>query len=164
MSILKGILHHWNKTSSAYDTIHPETEYAQVTDWNKGIGATLASTAIGGLVSTLTSDSLFATLLKKAMTALGVKYLAAQNGYVCLGDIFGWIIIQWVSFTACQGTHQISFPLAFPNMCASILVGTNDSDDSTVYAFHAAGYTLSAFNYVYTHTVAKDARCIALGW
>ena len=37
MSILKGILHHWNKTSSAYDTIHPETEVAQVTDWNTGI-------------------------------------------------------------------------------------------------------------------------------
>nr|DAO06882.1 MAG TPA: hypothetical protein [Caudoviricetes sp.] len=34
MGILKGILHHWNKTSSAYDTIHPETEVAQVTDWN----------------------------------------------------------------------------------------------------------------------------------
>ena len=50
------------------------------------------------MVSTLTSDSLFATLLKKAMTALGVKYLAAQNGYVCLGDIFGGIIIQWILF------------------------------------------------------------------
>lgn len=114
MSILKGILHHWNKTSSAYDTIHPETEYAQVADWNKGIGATLASTALGGLVSTLTSDSLFATLLKKAMTALGVKYLAATNGYVCLGDIFGGIIIQWVSALASSTNigHDFNLPLS----------------------------------------------------
>ena len=37
MSILKGILHHWNKTTKSYDTIHPETEVAQITDWNNGI-------------------------------------------------------------------------------------------------------------------------------
>jgi hypothetical protein len=43
MSILKGILHHWNKTTKSYDTIHPETESAQVTDWNQGIVNTLAS-------------------------------------------------------------------------------------------------------------------------
>lgn len=112
MSILKGILHHWNKTTKSYDTIHPETEVAQVTDWNKGIGATLASTALGSLVSTLTSDSLFATLLKKAMTALGVKYLAATNGYVCLGDIFGGIIIQWGIFQITNGSGSFTLPLS----------------------------------------------------
>lgn len=65
MSILKGILHHWNKTSSAYDTIHPETEVAQVTDWNKGIVNTLASTGLSSLVNVLSSDSLLALLIKK---------------------------------------------------------------------------------------------------
>lgn len=95
MSILKGILHHWNKTNSAYDTIHPETESAQVTDWNQGIVNTLASTALGGLVNTLTSDSLLAKMIQKVLTATGVKYSIDTNGYVCLGRFFGGLIIQW---------------------------------------------------------------------
>lgn len=95
MSILKGILHHWNKTNSAYDTIHPETEVAQVTDWNQGIVNTLASTALGTLVNTLTSDSLLATMIQKVLTATGVKYSMGQNGYFCFGSLFGGLIIQW---------------------------------------------------------------------
>ena len=95
MSILKGILHHWNKTSSAYDTIHPETEVAQVTDWNTGIVNTLASTGLSSLVNVLSSDSLLALLIKKVFDATGVKYSLGQNGYVCLGNFFGGLIIQW---------------------------------------------------------------------
>lgn len=95
MSILKGILHHWNKTSSAYDTIHPETEVAQVTDWNKGIVNTLASTGLSSLVNVLSSDSLLALLIKKVFDAMGVKYSLGQNGYVCWGALFGGVITQW---------------------------------------------------------------------
>lgn len=34
---LKSILHRWNKTTNSYDTLHPETESAQITDWHSGI-------------------------------------------------------------------------------------------------------------------------------
>lgn len=95
MSILKGIMHHWNKTKNDYDVIHPETDYKKITDWNEGIVATLASTALGTLVSTLTSDSLLATMIQKVLTATGVKYNIAQNGYLCFGSLFGGLIIQW---------------------------------------------------------------------
>ena len=95
MSILKGIMHHWNKTKNDYDIIHPETDYKQITDWNEGIVATLASTALGTLVNTLTSDSLLATMIQKVLTATGVKYNIAQNGYLCFGSLFGGLIIQW---------------------------------------------------------------------
>ena len=37
MSILKSILHHYNKTTKSYDTLHPETESAQVTDWHQAV-------------------------------------------------------------------------------------------------------------------------------
>lgn len=99
MSILKGILHHWNKTSSAYDTIHPETEVAQVTDWNKGIVNTLASTGLSSLVNVLSSDSLLALLIKKVFDAMGVKYSLGQNGYVCWGALFGGVITYWSECT-----------------------------------------------------------------
>lgn len=95
MGILKGILHHWNKTSKAYDTIHPETEVAQITDWDNGIVNTLASTALGGLVTTLSSDSLLAKLIGKVLTASGARYQSGSNGYICFGSYFGNHIIQW---------------------------------------------------------------------
>lgn len=94
MSILKGIMHHWNKTKNDYDVIHPETDYKKITDWNEGIVATLASTALGTLVSTLTSDSLLATMIQKVLTATGVRYNISQNGYLCFGSLFGGLIIQ----------------------------------------------------------------------
>lgn len=114
MSILKGILHHWNKTTKSYDTIHPETESAQVTDWNQGIVNTLASTGLSSLVNVLSSDSLLALLIKKVFDAAGVKYSTGQNGYVCLGKFFGSVIVQWVTALASDKLvgHDFTLPLS----------------------------------------------------
>lgn len=117
MSILKAILHHYNSTSKSYDTLHPETESAQITDWNQGIVNTLASTALGGLVNTLTSDSLLAKMIQKVLTATGVKYLIDTNGYICFGDYFGGLIIQWgsASFESDKKSTAFTYPIEFPN-------------------------------------------------
>ena len=128
MSILKGILHHWNKTSSAYDTIHPETESAQVTDWNSGIVGTLASTALGSLVTTLSSDSLLAKLIEKVLSATGVKYQTGQNGYLCLGSLFGGLIIQW-GFPTINGATPFSWPIAFTSFVACLSAFARDQAD-----------------------------------
>lgn len=120
MSILKGILHHWNKTNNAYDTIHPETESAQVTDWNSGIVNTLASTALGSLVSTLSSDSLLAKMIQKVFEATGVKYSLGQNGYVCFGSLVGGLIIQWGTIQLKNETGKLILPIS-ANKIACIL-------------------------------------------
>lgn len=114
MSILKVILHHWNKTTQSYDNFHPETESAQVTDWNQGIVNTLASTALGTLVNTLTSDSLLAKMIQKVFEATGVKYSLGQNGYVCFGSLVGGLIIQWVYALASDVNvgHDFTLPLS----------------------------------------------------
>lgn len=95
MSILKSIMHHWNKTTNSYDTLHPETESAQITDWHSGIMASLASTTLGTVVSAVTTDSVLGKLIKLLLDDSGVKYLIDTNGYVCFGSLFGGLIIQW---------------------------------------------------------------------
>lgn len=122
MSILKGILHHWNKTTKSYDTIHPETEVAQITNWNQGIVNTLASTALGTLVNTLTSDSLLATMIQKVLTATGVKYSMGQNGYICLGSLFGGLIIQWGILS--NGT--LIFPITLSQVFSVVALKNRD--------------------------------------
>ena len=112
MSVLKSILHHWNSTSKTYDTLHPETEAAQVTDWHSGIMASLASKTLGTVVDAITTDSVMGKLLKMLLNASGVKYRIATNGYVCLGSFFGGLIIQWVDVYMDSSTTQtIPWPL-----------------------------------------------------
>jgi len=132
MSILKSILHHYNKTTKSYDTLHPETESAQITDWNQGIVNTLASTALGTLVSTLTSDSLLATMIQKVLTATGVKYNIAQNGYLCFGSLFGGLIIQWGLITGVSS--EVALPLTVTKQLYSAIghIGTASSVNAVV--------------------------------
>lgn len=117
MDIIKSILHVFKKSDNAFKIMHPETESAQVTDWNQGIVNTLASTGLSSLVNVLSSDSLLALLIKKVFDATGVKYSLGQNGYVCFGSLVGGLIIQW-------GTKNVGglptpwkwvYPCAFTN-------------------------------------------------
>lgn len=167
MSILKGILHHWNKTTKSYDTIHPETEVAQITNWNQGIVNTLASTALGTLVNTLTSDSLLATMIQKVLTATGVKYNMAQNGYICLGSLFGGLIIQWVYVSTINAPYRtISFPIAFPNgvfICTANLCGyATDTTDACVI-WNDGQTTRSMVQFRINGSTVSSLKCIAIG-
>lgn len=60
----------------------------------------------------------FSGLLRKAITASGVRYLMAENGYICLGDLFGGLIIQWGFANRVNGE---STPVTLP-VSASVLV------------------------------------------
>ena len=122
MSILKAILHHWNKTNKEYDILHPQTDSSMVTDWNAGIVNTLASTALGSLISTLSSDSLAAKIVKLVLDATGVKYLIDTKGYVCFGSLFGGLIIQWgiTVNEVSTGILQWKYPIAVNQVCRII--------------------------------------------
>lgn len=160
MSILKGILHRWNKTNSAYDTIHPETEVSQVTDWNQGIVNTLASTALGGLVNTLTSDSLLAKMIQKVLEATGVKYSLGQNGYVCFGSLVGGLIIQWVSNSGVlnNGTPTICFfPISFVSVFSA--TGSSDTPNSVL---RIGNVTAQSLEFSLTQTVYTTTTCRAI--
>lgn len=127
MSILKSILHRWNKDSKSYDTLHPETDSAQITDWHSGIMASLASTTLGTVVSAVTTDSVLGKLIKLLLDASGVKYLIDTNGYVCFGSFFGGLIIQWgVAYE--NKSNAVSLPITATILA---LVATHISDTYT---------------------------------
>ena len=155
MSILKIILHRWNKTTKSHDTIHPETEVAQVTDWNQGIINTLASTALGGLVNTLTSDSLLAKMIQKVLEATGVKYSLGQNGYVCFGSLVGGLIIQWGLAVITNPVEKVTLPLT-STMLIGVAGDGGNGNNSVGFNSNLYIYTTAA---VYPTGIAFIAIC-----
>lgn len=133
MSILKSIMHHWNKTTNSYDTLHPETESAQITDWHSGIMASLASKTLGTVVDAITTDSVLGKLIKMLLDASGVKYLIDTIGYICFGSFFGGLIIQWGSFEQVVSGSVISLPISATPVIV-IPVDMNISNNSLIYS------------------------------
>lgn len=136
MSILKSIMHHWNKTTNSYDTLHPETESAQITDWHSGIMASLASTTLGTVVSAVTTDSVLGKLIKLLLDASGVKYLIDTNGYVCFGSLFGGLIIQWGNGNLSGTVTNLTLPISMSK--------TNDVKYCAANDIGGGGYSLGA--------------------
>lgn len=159
MSILKVILHHWNKTTQSYDNFHPETEVSQVTDWNQGIVNTLASTALGGLVNTLTSDSLLAKMIQKVLTATGVKYSMGQNGYICFGSLFGGLIIQWGSQQA-GNNWQVYYPMVFNSAVYGVWIIDDAAKDNNLQ-YAGVGGSERGLNRFKMYTSASNDMGIA---
>lgn len=90
-----GRINIWNVVKKQFEVVHPETETARITDFADGIVQKLALTSTMTAVTALQTDSWFGKLLKMVLTASGVRYNIAQNGYVCFGSFFGGLIIQW---------------------------------------------------------------------
>lgn len=130
MDIIKSILHVFKKSDNAFKIMHPETESAQITDWNQGIVNTLASTALSGLVNTLTSDSLLAKMIQKVLEATGVKYSLGQNGYVCFGSLVGGLIIQWGKERTNSSNRAVlvTLPISANNILIAIASNTDNND------------------------------------
>lgn len=123
MSILKSILHRWNKDSKSYDTLHPETEVAQITDFADGVVSKLAATTAISAISALQTDSWFGKMMKWVLDASGVKYLIDTNGYVCFGSLFGGLIIQWgrVGLPIDGNTHAVPLPMTVSKPCVAVV-------------------------------------------
>lgn len=97
MATLKSVLHHFNKALKEYDTLHPETEVAQIVDLLPTINA-----AING--SSVTWDG-----KKFTNNALGITGLIDTNGYVAFGPNFGGLIIQWINGSLADNVQEQKF-------------------------------------------------------
>ena len=172
MSILKSILHRWNKDSKSYDTLHPETEVAQITDFADGIVSKLAATTAISAISALQTDSWFGKMMKWVLDASGVKYLIDTNGYVCFGSLFGGLIIQWGALTLNNrgdygAYNYCNFPIVFSKDQYSIASIHRGTDAVAVYQLNTeinAHYcVLCAKKYDGSINVPWNVNWIAIG-
>lgn len=156
MAIIKnGRINIWNAVKKQFETVHPETETARITDFADGIVQKLALTSAMTAVTALQTDSWFGKLLKMALTASGVKYNIAQNGYVCFGSFFGGLIIQWG-----LGKTAQTFTLPISTQWSKVVAFHNGESPDTVSV--KADVVQSTFT-VKTLSGAVDAHYISIG-
>lgn len=129
-----GRINIWNVVKKQFEVVHPETETARITDFADGIVQKLALTSTMTAATALQTDSWFGKLLKMVLTASGVRYNIADNGYICFGSFWGGLIIQWGSIGSSSHFQNKEcvwkFPLSFPNKVFAAVV--SDSGSSTV--------------------------------
>ena len=130
----------------------------KIADLGDDIIKKLALTTTITAITALTTDSWFGQLLKLVLTASGVKYLAAQNGYLCLGSFFGNIIIQWVYIQNITAGSSIPFPINFNDFYVSVGNDTNPEvsgstqilslKDGKVWGIRSNGTSSNIWGYV----------------
>lgn len=163
---IKAVLHRWNKTTKSYDTIHPETETSQITDFDTAVNSKinthnssstahstlfnqcektsnlandivtkLAQTTAISVISALQTNSWFGQLLKLVLNASGMKYLIAQEGYICFGSLFGGLIIQWGHAMNKNGYYRTAdLPITFTTVTFEAVATMGAlGNDETVY-------------------------------
>lgn len=117
----------------------------------------LALTTTITAIKALETNSWFGQLLKMVLTASGVRYLAAQNGYICFGSFFGNLIIQWGH--GYQG--DVYYPVAFNLLIPRILTQHEGID---FYQTKPSAVSLTRFTLtVVGDGAAKDADWYAVG-
>ena len=118
-------------THDASDTAH-ETRFKlfeKIADFGNDIIKKLALTTAITAITALETGSWFGQLLKMVLTASGVKYNIAQNGYICFGSFFGGLILQWGSNVINLNgvTQEITLPINI-NYAAAAVVTMRSGD------------------------------------
>ena len=130
----------------ASDTAHESRFklFEKIADFGNDIIKKLALTTAISAITALETNSWFGQLLKMVLTASGVKYNIAQNGYVCLGSFFGGLIIQW----GYSLYGYVAFPIRFTSFRQITLLhaGKNFMIAKALEDDSLAGFTLSVKN------------------
>ena len=134
-------------THNASDTAH-ETRFKlfeKIADFGNDIIKKLALTTAITAITALETGSWFGQLLKMVLTASGVKYNIAQNGYVCLGSFFGGLIIQWgdnITITGAGYGASFEYPIVFPTKVLAVIPFDVNGGwaDEAIPSVHAAWF------------------------
>lgn len=131
-------------THDASDTAHENRFklFEKIANFGDDLIKKLALTTAISAITALETNSWFGQLLKMVLTASGVKYNIAQNGYVCLGSFFGGLIIQWgKDETNSAGYSNVILPVTYPNKIASICFMEEDISNKNLE--HLSYYNLN---------------------
>lgn len=111
---LTGVVNGVTPTADDNSTKIATTAWIENIFLNKLVAKLAASAATS--ISSLNTSSLFYRMLSWALTASGVSYNIADNGYVCLGSFFGGLIIQWGIVTTNNGNGTMVLPISANNL------------------------------------------------
>ena len=135
-------------THDAADTAHANRFklFEKIADFGNDIIKKLALTTAITAITALETGSWFGQLLKMVLTASGVKYNIAQNGYICFGSFFGSLILQWgLQTNATMSGTPIILPLTAKILRGVVSDGGNynnpcglDSSAGKIYASNTA--------------------------
>lgn len=137
-------------THNASDTAH-ETRFKlfeKIADFGNDIIKKMAITTAITAITALETNSWFGQLLKMVLTASGVNYNIAQNGYVCLGSFFGGLIIQWG--TQKTISSNLSLSVSLPISVTKILIGVTSNCDNIHAVSSAFGVCIGSSFLVHT--------------
>lgn len=130
----------------ASDTAHESRFklFEKIADFGNDIIKKLALTTAITAITALETGSWFGQLLKMVLTASGVKYNIAQNGYVCLGSFFGGLIIQWIKGSGIE--VKCTYPLAMMQFLTAAVAHLDNSpgiyhDRVVMFQIHAPSNT-----------------------
>ena len=126
----------------------------------------LALTTTITVINALQTNSWFGQLLQMVLNASGVKYSMAQNGYICLGEFFGGLIIQWGYSSGTTKTWQQTLPISMSNTGYSILISLTGSGQGNydVIKTYAVNTSTIAFNAENENTQGAGVRFFVVGY
>ena len=143
-------------------------------DMRSDLGA--AASSHSHLISEITdfASEVIDAIGDQTLSALGVRYSITTNGYVCFGDLFGGLILQWNGGTIDKnvatliapgdstypyGVYRIINGIAFPNYITySIVTIKNiyDSNNSNLsYQYEGSDYWRRSAGFYPTHPITS---------
>lgn len=152
-------------THDASDTAHENRFklFEKIADFGDDLIKKLALTTTISAISALQTNSWFGQLLKMVLTASGVKYNIAQNGYICFGSFFGGLILQWgFSKSESTGVH-VDFPISFKSTLFSVQESHSSNLSTDQKTAVIAGATLTGFGLFNSGTSGYGCYWVALG-
>lgn len=145
----------------ASDTAHENRFklFEKISDFADDIIKKLALTTAITAITALETDSWFGQLLKMVLTASGVKYNIAQNGYVCFGSFFGGLILQWgLSNHSKSRAVTVTLPLSI----TTFLQGATSDTGSGAFSFGISPNNASSIVVFSQETGPVNSRWILL--
>jgi hypothetical protein len=84
----------------------------------------------------------------KTRLEAGFSVLKAQNGYLVFPSWLGGVVVQWGYTAADASSKTITFPVAFPSACRSVVCSSMRNQNGGVGSDHAVKTAPTASNVV----------------